>query len=49
VSIITLSAVALFLYGLSLVAKSGVRLIFVAVGVVLTGASGLWTLVTALT
>jgi hypothetical protein len=48
VSIITLSAVALFLYGLSLVTKSRVRLIFVAVGVVLTGASGLWTVITAL-
>jgi len=48
VSIITLSAVALFLYGLSLVTKSRVRLVFVAVGIVLTGASGLWTLVTAL-
>jgi hypothetical protein len=48
VSIITLSAVALFLYGLSLVTKSRVRLVFVAVGIVLTGASALWTLVTAL-
>jgi len=48
VSIITLSAVALFLYGLSLVTKSRVRLVFVAVGFVLTGASGLWTLITAL-
>jgi hypothetical protein len=48
VSIITLSAVALFLYGLSLVTKSRVRLVFVAVGIVLTGASALWTLLTAL-
>jgi hypothetical protein len=48
VSIITLSAVALFLYGLSLVTKSRVRLVFVAVGIVLTGASALWTLFTAL-
>jgi hypothetical protein len=49
VSIITLSAVALFLYGLSLVTKSRVRLVFVAVGIMLTGASALWTLITALT
>jgi hypothetical protein len=48
VSIITLSAVALFLYGLSLVTKSRVRFVFVAVGIVLTGASALWTLFTAL-
>ena len=48
VSIITLSAVALFLYGLSLVTKTRVRLIFVAVGIMLTGASALWTLITAL-
>lgn len=48
VSIITLSAVALFLYGLSLVTKSRVRLVFVAVGIVLTAASALWTLITAL-
>ena len=48
VSIITLSAVALFLYGLSLASKSRVRLVFVAVGIVLTTASALWTLITAL-
>ncbi|MCJ7621416.1 MAG: hypothetical protein MUP64_14490 [Anaerolineae bacterium] len=48
VSIITLSAVALFLYGLSLVSKTRVRLVFVAVGIMLTGASALWTLITAL-
>lgn len=48
VSIITLSAVALFLYGLSLVTKSPVRLAFVGVGIALTAASALWTLITAL-
>ena len=48
VSIITLSAVALFLYGLSLVSKNRVRLVFVAVGIVLATASALWTLITAL-
>jgi hypothetical protein len=48
VSIITLSAVALFLYGLSLVSKSRVRFLFVAVGMVLTAGAGLWTLITAL-
>jgi len=48
VSIITLSAVALFLYGLSLVSKGRVRWVFVAVGIMLTGASALWTLITAL-
>jgi len=48
VSIITLSAVALFLYGLSLVTKRRVRLVFVGVGIVLTAASALWTLITAL-
>jgi hypothetical protein len=49
VSIITLTAVALFLYGLSLVTKSRVRFLFVAVAIVLTGVSGLWALITALT
>lgn len=48
VSIITLSAVALFLYGLSLVTKSRVRFVFVAVGILLTASSGLWTVMTAL-
>jgi len=48
VSIITLSAVALFLYGLSLVTKSRVRFVFVAVGILLTASSGLWTVMAAL-
>jgi hypothetical protein len=48
VSIITLSAVGLFLYGLSLVSKGRVRWVFVAVGIFLTAASALWTLITAL-
>jgi len=48
VSIITLSAVGLFLYGLALVTKGRVHWVFVVVGIALTGASALWTLVTAL-
>ena len=48
VSILTLSAVALFLYGLSLVTKRRVRLVFALVGLVLTIGSALWTVATVL-
>jgi hypothetical protein len=48
VSVITLSAVTLFLYGLSVVTKSRIRLVFVGIGIVLTAASALWTLLTAM-
>lgn len=48
VSIITLSAVALFLYGLSLVTKGRVGLLFAGVGIALTAASAVWALITAL-
>ena len=48
VSVITLSAVALFLYGLALVTRSRIRLVFVGLGIVLTVASALWALITAL-
>ena len=48
VSIITLSAVTLFLYGLSVVTKGRIRPVFVGIGIVLTAVSALWALLTAM-
>jgi hypothetical protein len=46
VSVITLTAVALFLYGLALVTQARVRWLFVFVGLAFTAIGGAWSLVT---
>jgi len=44
VSVLTVLAVSLFLYGLSLALSARSRYLFAAVGTMIAGASGLWTL-----
>lgn len=48
VTILTLLSVALFLFGLSVVVKGGMRYLFTAAGVLLVGLALLWTLILAL-